>query len=180
MKKFMTQDRWTAVTCFVIAALVAVAIPSQTSDKPLPGSRGFDFIDGAFFPELAVILFAASAIWLFIVSHPRRVTTEFEASDEEPGQPDVSGEGEPPGMTLRDLFWAIGLSGGVLIYVQLLEPLGYLVATILGVLILAWVCGQRSLVGFFIGGVVFPAVVFYLFTRGFMVPLPRGELWSGF
>jgi hypothetical protein len=61
-----------------------------------------------------------------------------------------------------------------------LQPLGYLAATIIGVLLLAWVCGQRSLVGFVIGGIIFPVVVFYLFTRGFMVPLPRGELWSNF
>jgi len=168
----MNQDRWTAVTCFVIAVAVMLAIPSQTSDRPLPGARGFDLLDGAFFPELAVILFAFAAVWLFIEVRPRKIDSGM-------GAPDVVSDDQPPGMTLGDLFWALALSGGVLIYVQLLEPFGYLPCTIVGVLILAFICGQRSWSGFFFGGIVFPSIVFYLFTRFFMVPLPRGEFSLG-
>jgi hypothetical protein len=83
-------------------------------------------------------------------------------------------EDQPPGMSFRDLVWALALTGGLLVYVQLLGSLGYLVCSIIGVSLLALVCGQRSLAGFFFGGVVFPTVVFYLFTKLFMVPLPRG------
>lgn len=171
MKLTMNQDRWTAVTCFVIAVAVVLAIPSQTSDRPLPGARGFDILDGAFFPELAVTLFAFAAVWLFIEARPRKANSG--------GDPAVVSSDQPPGMTLSDLFWAIALSGGVLVYVQLLEPFGYLPCTIVGVMILAFICGQRSWIGFLFGGIAFPSVVFYLFTRFFMVPLPRGDFSLG-
>jgi hypothetical protein len=192
MTKWMNQDRWTAVTCLIIAVLFTLAIPSQTSDRPMPGARGFDLLDGAFFPELAVALFAFASVWLFFHARPRRIEPAGQGevattggAEAAPGTGPASvpilvhDEVEPPGMTIRDLLWALALSGSVLVYVQLLQPLGYLAATILGVLLLAYVCGQRSLLGFFLGGVVFPVVIFYLFTRVFMVPLPRGEFWSG-
>jgi hypothetical protein len=192
MMRSMNQDRWTAVACLVIAVLVVLAIPSQTSDRPLPGARGFDILDGAFFPKIAVSLFIIAAIWLFIEARPRRAAGA--ATSDDGSTPEVrSGQGaqqdrsglstagsvlisddQPPGMTLRDLAWAVALSGGMLIYVQVLDSLGYLPCTIVGVVLLALVCGQRSPVGLFFGGVIFPAAVFYLFTRLFMVPLPRG------
>jgi hypothetical protein len=178
MKKHLTQDQWTAVACIVIAVLFTLAIPSQTSDKPLPGARGFDLIDGAFFPELAVILFAFAAVWLFFDARARRPKEVADGDTTVVDRPSVAEEVEPPGMTPLDFLWAIALSGGVLLYVQLLHPLGYLPATILGVMVLAYICGQRSLLGFITGGVVFPVVIYYLFTRLFMVPLPRGDIWS--
>jgi Tripartite tricarboxylate transporter TctB family len=179
MKKYLTQDQWTAVTCIVIAVLFALSIPSQTSHKPLPGARGFDLIDGAFFPEIAVILFALAAVWLFFDARARRPEARPDVVEGMVTRPQIADEVEPPGMTFRDLAWAIALSSGVLFYVQLLHPLGYLPATILGVLVLAYICGQRSLLGFVTGGVVFPTALYYLFTRLFMVPLPRGDIWSG-
>jgi hypothetical protein len=161
MKRRLTQDQWTAVVCLAIAVLFILAIPSQTSDRPLPGARGFNVLDGAFFPRIAVALFAVAGIWLFFEARPgsRR---EAETDD------------QPPGMTLRDLVWSLALSGGVLAYVQLLQPVGFLLSTIIGVSVLAFVCGQRSWLGFLLGGVVFPVVIFYLFSKLFMVPLPRG------
>lgn len=162
------------MACFVIAVFVVLAIPSQTSDRPLPGARGFDKLDGAFFPEIAVTLFIIAAIWLFIEARPRKPAAKAASPALVSGGELTGSDAEPPGMTLRDLIFAVALSGGLLVYVQFLAPLGYLLCTIVGVSILAFVCGQRSLLGFLFGGVVFPAVVFYLFTRLFMVPLPRG------
>jgi hypothetical protein len=158
----------------------------------MPGARGFDLLDGAFFPELAVALFAFASVWLFFHARPRPIDAASEEKPAEPVEADAAAPGtgpasepifvhehEPPGMAIRDLLWALALTGGVLVYVRLLEPLGYLAATILGVSLLAYICGQRSLLGFFMGGVVFPAVLFYLFTRVFMVPLPQGQFWPG-
>jgi Tripartite tricarboxylate transporter TctB family len=185
MTRWMTHDRWTAVVCFAIAVFVILAIPSQTSDKPLPGTRGFNVLDGAFFPRIAVALFIIASVWLFFEGRPEAAQTSGGGTGNNEGLPtvapsttsadaDIDLDDGPQGITLRDLLWALGLTGGLLIYVQLLEPVGYLLSTIVGVSILAYVCGQRSWVGIALGGVVFPAVVFYLFTRLFMVPLPRG------
>jgi hypothetical protein len=162
MKRRLAQDQWTAVACLAIAVLFILAIPSQTSDRPLPGARGFNVLDGAFFPRIAVALFVIAAIWLFFEARPPSGSGEADTDD------------QPPGMTLRGLFGSLALSGGILVYVQFLHPVGFLLSTIIGVSLLAFVCGQRSWLGFLLGGIVFPAVIFYLFSKLFMVPLPRG------
>ena len=177
MIRHMNQDRWTAVVCLIIAVLFTLAIPSQTSDRPLPGARGFDILDGAFFPELAVMLFAIAAIWLFIEARPKHVATgaAVERASADGLSPDSeSAEEQPPGMSFRDFLSALALSGGMLFYVQFLDPLGYLICTIIGVSILALICGLRSIIGLFFVGLVYPTIVFYLFSRLFLVPLPRG------
>jgi hypothetical protein len=169
MSRWMTRDRWAAVVCFIIVAFIVAVIPSQTSDRPIPGARGFDLLTGAFFPKLAVALFLAAAVWLFIEGRPGR----GQASADPGGAPDD----EPPGLTLRDLSYAVALTAGVLVYVQLLGWLGYLLSTIPAVAVLALVCGQRSWTGLLLGAVLFPLVVYYSFAHIFMVPLPRVQLW---
>ena len=188
MGRWMNPDRWTAVVCLAISALLIVALPSQTSDRPLPGVRGFEVLDGAFFPKIAIALFIIASVWLIIEARPRRADSAPD-TDVEAGTPAPFPEGKEalpllpehtlPGMTARDALFAAGLSGGLLIYVQVLEFAGYLFSSIIGVCLLAVVCGQRSLVGLFFGGVVFPTIVYFLFSRLFLVPLPRGSLWLG-
>ena len=170
MTRWMTQDRWTALTCLIIGIVVALAIPSQTSDRPIPGARGFDILDGAFFPKIAVTLFIVAAIWLFFEAQPR------PGDGDRAGASVAKGEDEPPGITLRDFLLSLVLVGGVLVYVQLLDVVGYVICTIVGVCLLAAAGGQRSLRGFLLGGVAFPVAIYFLFTELFFVPLPRGLL----
>lgn len=181
MTRILTQDRLTAIACMILAGAAIVAIPYQTSDRPIPGARGFDILDGAFFPKIAVTLFLIAAVWLFVEG--RRGSGAGAALDG--AEADTLPVAEPadveaaPGISPRDFLWAVAISGGLVVYVQLLEPLGYLAATILGVTALAWVCGLRSLIGTLFVGFVYPATVYYLFSKLFMVPLPRGDLWFG-
>lgn len=184
----MTPDRWSAVVCLAISVVMIVALPSQTSDRPLPGVRGFEVLDGAFFPKIAIVLFIIASIWLFIEARPRPAGTAPDAGAETGGLhagpageeiiPALADDGVP-GIVLRDLLLAAGLSLGLLFYVQIFEFTGYLPASIIGVSLLALVCGQRSWVGLFFGGVVFTTFVYFLFSRLFLVPLPRGTLWFG-
>jgi hypothetical protein len=160
--RLMTQDRWTALVCLAFAAFVIVTMPAQTSDRAIPGARGFDLLDGAFFPKIAVALFAIASIWLFVAGRPAQP------------QEDAA---EPPGLTPRDFVYACALTLGVLAYVWLLPAAGYLASTILAVAVLAVICGQRSWLGLLIGAVIFPVVVYYLFAGLFMVPLPRADFW---
>ena len=124
MKKWMTPDRWTAVTCLFIGILITLAIPSQTSSQPIPGARGFDLLDGAFFPKIAVALFMVASIWLFF--EPRPPTDDGETATPAPHA--TLAEDEPPGITLRDFFWAAVISGAVLVYVQFLVSLGFVLS----------------------------------------------------
>lgn len=185
MGRWMTQDRWAAVACMAIAAFIIAAIPYQTSDRPIPGARGFDLLDGAFFPKIAVTLFLVAAVWLFVEGRPKAPAGQGapgaagnEAGSEGDGSTWVAAmEDEPPGLTLRDFLFATGLTVGVLFYVQLLGWFGYLASTIAAVIVLSLICGQRSWFGMLLGAVVFPVVVYFLFTELFRVPLPRMELW---
>ena len=180
MTRILTQDRLTAIACMILAAAAIVAIPYQTSDRPIPGARGLDILDGAFFPKIAVALFLVAAIWLFVEGRGKGAVAARDLADAGPLSEAEPPEEEPAlGISPRDFLWAVGISGSLVFYVQLLEPLGYLAATILGVTALAWVCGLRSLVGTVFVGLVYPAAVYYLFSRLFMVPLPRGDLWFG-
>jgi hypothetical protein len=170
----MTPDRWLAVGCLAFAAFVIAAIPSQTSDRPIPGARGFDLLTGAFFPKLAVALFVLASLWLIVETIVRARRKVHGAP---PAGAGAQAPEEPPGLTLRDFLYALGLTAGVLIYVQVLGYMGYLASTIPAVAILAWICGQRSWRGFFFGAVVFTLVVYFSFAHLFMVPLPRAQFW---
>ena len=188
MNRLMNPDRWSSVVCLIISVILIVALPSQTSDSPLPGVRGFEVLDGAFFPKIALVLFVIASVWLFIEARPRLVRTRAEseagtgslqATPSEQEIATVTADGGVPGMGLRDLLLSAGLPLGVLCYVQVFEFTGYLLTSIIGVSLLAVVCGQRSWVGLFCGGVVFTTIVYFLFSRLFLVPLPRGTLWFG-
>lgn len=166
--RLMTQDRWTALVCLAFAGFVIVTMPSQTSDRAIPGARGFDLLDGAFFPKIAVTLFVLASLWLFVAGRPAPPQA----------MPEAGGlEDEAAGLGLRDFLYACALTLGILGYVQLLPVAGYLASTMLAVAALALICGQRSWPGLFVGAVVFPLVVYYLFARIFLVPLPRAGLW---
>jgi hypothetical protein len=179
MTRWMTQDRWTAVVCILISVLVVLAIPSQASHVPLPGTRSGGFLDGAFFPELAVAVFFAAAAWLFIEAKPKS-PEEAAAPTDSPDAIAATEDEEPPGISAIALVKSLAMTAGLLVYVQFMEPVGYLPATIVGVTILAFVCGQRSWIGAILGGIVFPVAIYFLFLDVFRVPLPRGDIWSGF
>jgi hypothetical protein len=173
----MTQDRWAALVCLAFAVFVIIAMPYQTSDRPIPGARGFDLLDGAFFPKFAVAIFIVASVWMFI-SGARDVPSPLPGAASMGAPSAASGmDEEPPGLTLRDFLYASALTVGVLAYVVLLAWAGYLLSTILAVTMLALVCGQRSWLGLFVGAVLFPIVVYYAFAHLFMVPLPRAQFW---
>ena len=172
MARILTQDRITALACMALGAAALVAIPYQTSNRPIPGARGFDVLDGAFFPKIAVALFLVAAIWLFFEGRlSRRRGAEAVRPEDE-----VDAD---HGISPQNFLWALTLTGAFLLYVQFLDAAGYLAATIVGVIALAWICGLRSLIGTLFVGLVYPVAVYLLFSRLFMVPLPRGDLWFG-
>lgn len=178
MARWMTQDRWTALVCIILSVLVVLAIPSQASHVPLPGTRSGGFLDGAFFPELAVAIFFVAAVWLFLEARPKS-REERSLPEEASPIPLPAAEEEPPGISGVAFLKALAMTAGLLVYVQFLEPVGYLASTIVGVIVLAFVCGQRSWVGAFLGGIVFPVAIYFLFLDVFRVPLPRGDIWLG-
>lgn len=64
----------------------------------------------------------------------------------------------------------------LLVYVFVLEPLGYMVATTLFFVAVTWVLGSRHLIRNFLIGLVASAVLYFGFTQLLGVRLPGGVL----
>lgn len=159
----MTQDRWLALVCMAFGIFVILAIPYQTSSTPMPGARGFDLLNGAFFPKIAVALFMIGAIWIFVTGGP---SAKEATGDEDAAEPSLSPV---------SLISAGGLTLLLLAYVAVFEWAGYIVSTALLVAIIAIVCGQRSIIGLLLGAVVFPVILYLFFVNVAGVPLPQPE-----
>jgi putative tricarboxylic transport membrane protein len=64
----------------------------------------------------------------------------------------------------------------LLAYVELLEPVGYLLSSAAFFPVVAWILGSRSPVRDVIAGAVLSLAVYTLFTQALAVPLPIGIL----
>lgn len=66
---------------------------------------------------------------------------------------------------------------GFAAYLLLLPTLGFIVASILFFANLTWLYGERNKLRIVLPAIIIPIVLFYLFTAGFQVLLPRGPWW---
>jgi len=66
---------------------------------------------------------------------------------------------------------------GFAAYLLLLPTLGFIVASILFFANLTWLYGERNKLRIVLPATIIPIVLFYLFTAGFQVLLPRGPWW---
>lgn len=78
----------------------------------------------------------------------------------------------------REIHWVtlwLGVAG-LVAYALLLDPLGYIIATFLFILALAWVTGSRHWIRDILVGILFPTAVYFGFTELLGVRLPAGLL----
>ncbi|WP_154402090.1 tripartite tricarboxylate transporter TctB family protein [Ornithinimicrobium cavernae] len=134
--------------------LSAQGIPVPPTDHG-PGPRVFPYAVGA---GLALV-----GLWL-VVAVLRGDRAEAEA-------------GEDIDLDTGTSWTTLGLLAAILVgYVLLLEPLGYLLATILFFGGVAWTLGSRNWRLLLLISIVLPLVVFLLFTRGLGIYVPNGLL----
>jgi putative tricarboxylic transport membrane protein len=62
------------------------------------------------------------------------------------------------------------------VYVLIFKVLGFIITTVLVMLFLSWYYGNKNLLKLLALAIVFPPLVYYLFTRVFHILLPRGIL----
>lgn len=140
------------------AVLLAVSVGYGVLTAGLPDRSLPDTPGPAFLPTLiaAALLVLSSALLV------RGVVEARQASKEAPGY----------GVPARG--W-IALAGFA-VYVGLLPSLGFVPASIPFFAGLMWLYGERNKLLIGLTSILVPVVLFYLFTAGFQILLPRGPL----
>ena len=118
-----------------------------------------------FFPTIAGIAFVLLSVSLLLVSVRSRGR----------GVPDAEREA----LTLRRLFPAILVLGGVVIHILVVETVGFLLASTALMMFLMWVRGARNWVVTTVMSAATSGVLYWLFWVVMRVPIPRGALWGG-
>lgn len=173
----MARDLTTGLVCLA-ASLILFAL---TLD--LPGPSLLVPIGPGFYPRIVLGITAVLAAMLAVqalLAYRRKTGSglRFRESKAGTGSNDAEKCGSDPNYGL--VGWSFGVFG---IYVALLPPLGFRVATLLFVLALQWLLGRpRSPKAWFLACVVASVTAFgtfHLFQDYLSVLLPRGR-WTGF
>ncbi len=85
----------------------------------------------------------------------------------------------PPELKGSRLFSAGMIVGAVILYLLVLDKVGFLLASPLLVFFLAWVMGGNNWIANLILGVVSSGFIYWLFWIIMRVPIPTGSLWVG-
>jgi putative tricarboxylic transport membrane protein len=138
----------------VVALAATFAVPGGRDPWALSGPRLFPLLASA-----ALILLSLAFLVRTFVS-PDRELGEFAAREA------ADTEWRVPGLV------AIAL----LVYVELMEPVGYLLTSAVFLPVVARILGSRSPVRDVLAGCVLSLAVYTLFTQALAVPLPIGIL----
>ena len=76
----------------------------------------------------------------------------------------------------QDLFVLLTVTFMVIVYISLIEVLGFILSTAIFVFICSWFLGYKKHVLNLLFSFIFPVAVYYLFTVGLQVQLPKGIL----
>jgi putative tricarboxylic transport membrane protein len=145
----------------ILSSIIYIFIPSQVSMEPIPGTGDLVKITPAAIPYICVTAFIVIGCLLIISS--------IFLNEETQSQHEYS-------------FKADGLVRGlvtlliVISYPFLLELLGYLLTTILILLVLNIYFGTRKLWQLALGVLVLPIFITYIFRDLMYIPLPTGSV----
>ena len=124
----------------------------QLPDRGIPGTPG-----PAFFPTLITVGWLVLSLSLLVRGF----------LDSRKDTADVAAGGS------RDFSALIALAA-FLIYIVALPRIGFVAASIVFFALLMWLYGERNKVIIGLTAVVVPVALFFLFTAGFQILLPRG------
>ena len=149
----MAQRNIIAGTVLLMVAIGYGILTANLPDRSLPDTPG-----PAFLPTLITI-------GLLVLSVALLVGGVIEARQESKG---TDGHGVPT------RGW-IALAGFA-VYVTLLPSIGFVAASVLFFAGLMWLYGERNKILIGLTSILVPVVLFYLFTAGFQILLPRSPL----
>ena len=170
----LKADRTAAIVCLSIAFIIFAVIPSQTSPRDIPGSRGVGLLTGRFFPVVGTAIFSLFSMVLLINSSLKLKKLTINSSVEEGKEEESDNRNIGIGVTKKELsagFIVVILS---IIYINAMQYLGYLIMTMIGVGILTWTIGNRNLFKVILCSLIIPTVIYFVFSVGLGLNLPRG------
>ena len=80
-------------------------------------------------------------------------------------------------LPLKDLGGILGLLALILVYIQTMIHLGFLIATVVFLAVLALISGSKKPLEIIIFSIVTTAAIYFLFYHFFNVVLPAGEIF---
>lgn len=135
----------------ILMLVLAVAYGWGATQFPVPFG-GTEAVGSDTFPKVLAVVLALSSLYLIVKPDPDNAW--------------------PKGRTALELILAVVV---LIAYTLLLEPLGFIIATLLAVGTLCWRMGAAPVRAFVTGGVA-GVVVFLLFTYALDLALPLGLL----
>ena len=137
--------------CGLVMLVIAVAYFYGATQFPVPFG-GSEAVGPETFPKILGVVLAICSLYMIVKPDP---------------------DNHWPALRT---FAELGIAVVVLVfYALLLEPLGFILATMLAVGTLCWRMGAKPLKAY-LTGLISGAVVFVLFTYGLELPLPLGLL----
>lgn len=187
----MKRDLLMGFVSLFFIILFFIATPFQASPEPVWGARGYG-LTGRTFPIFAGSLFFLANVAFLVSIYFRKKAAEkgielTEEKEEEQEQDEIKKvlkkeddeeeenvKEDEGGITKKELFILCAVVVGALVYIQLMEIVGYVLSTVIAVGTLSWFLGNKKWWGLLILTVVFAIAVWMVFGNLLHVPLPRG------
>lgn len=167
------------VTGGTVWALLLVLLGSATLAAALSMDTGqaHDPLGGRFFPVMVSASLTVAAVAVLLSSLVSLVLGREAVRRKDPAvatgvRSDVDPAGEPEGLLGRPLGRVAAMAAVSIGYVALLDVIGYIPATILGMAGALWVLRARGLGGLLIAPVVMSVSLYLIFTNLLYVRLP--------
>ena len=147
-----------------ITIALYLIIPIQVSMEAIPGTGDYVTITAATFPRLCVGGFSILSLILIAKSF-----FLFKTEIPDSTRPTI-------GLLGWRNFTVITII--IISYMSLIEPIGYLISTIICLIIMNFYFGTRNIWQIILGGIALPAALYILFSRVLLIQLPTGYLFD--
>jgi hypothetical protein len=152
-------QRLLGIVSLTLAITVFFLIPSQVDQQPIPGTGDLVRITPAAIPSICAFAFAILGFFF--------IARSFFRKGDAPAAPAI-----PLAALPRLAVVTITLMA----YPYLMEAAGYLLTTVLLLLVLNLYFGTRKPWQLAVGAFALPLAIFYFFGRVMLIPLPAGFL----
>lgn len=143
-----------AVFFIVFAIFLFVVTPYQVEKPAIVFGQSLNALDPMLFPRIVAVFLLGLGVWLFFESFNLREHNGFRDLD-------------------REAYVNVGVSiGAFTVYAILMEPIGFILSSVLLVFGLSIFYGVRNLLLAGAVSVVVPVAIYYVFTRMLQVFLP--------
>lgn len=150
------KDIILSIAILVFALAFIICIPYQTVEDPILGARGYDILNGAFFPKISGALLLLSGVLLVVLAAMAKSKDDTERKP-------LFEKNE-----VSRLFFILALGFG---YVKLVHLTNYPIATALLLGVMMVLTRARNWLVIIVYSVAAGLTIYYVFSRVFYIPL---------